>query len=163
MHPYWGPGGQPRNWTGDPLVYRPAFNTLSHSSQGWIKCFAPYKYSENESWTQINSTPVTAISTTSSNWGERTLPQHCQGLGYKVIALGQTLPLLNYQQLAQCLAKSKQSNICWMNLLWLCNRRPNWYLTILNNSTFPFFQNLILHLNIFSLLMYLSYKLILSQ
>ena len=41
MGPYWGPGPQPRhvcalteNWTGDPLVRRPALNPLSHITQG---------------------------------------------------------------------------------------------------------------------------------
>ena len=55
--PQWGPGPQPRhvpwlgikptaqacaltgNWTGNPLVYRPALNPLSHTSQGCIPSF----------------------------------------------------------------------------------------------------------------------------
>ena len=38
--PNWGPGPQPRhmsqtgNRTGDPLVFRPALNPLSHTNQG---------------------------------------------------------------------------------------------------------------------------------
>ena len=48
--PYWEPGLQPRHVptgkrTGNPLVHRPAFNPLSHTSQGlWVLSIKKFKY-----------------------------------------------------------------------------------------------------------------------